>query len=95
MDAPALVKVLAEKQVKAVGDFFGSLAPSMWAQGIEINSILYADYGVRMPSNVGPCTRTTIEKRSGICKNIVEGLMEGSKYVYLNTEKPSLCILTA
>jgi NitT/TauT family transport system substrate-binding protein len=87
MDAPALVKVLAEKQVKAVGDFFGSLAPSMWAQDMEINSILYADYGVRMLSNVVACTRATIERRPEICKNFVEGLMEGLKYVYLNPEK--------
>jgi len=87
MDAPALVKVLAEKQVKAVGDFFGSLAPSMWAQGMEINSILYADYGVRMLSNVVACTRATVEKRPEICKNFVEGLMEGLRYVYLNPER--------
>ncbi len=34
MDAAALIKVLAEKQVKAEGNFFGSIAPSLWAQGL-------------------------------------------------------------
>jgi len=43
--AAALIKALAEKQVKAEGNFFGSIAPSLWAQGMEINGILYADYG--------------------------------------------------
>src|SRR5215468_5116579 len=43
MDGPALIKALAEKQVKAVGNFYGSIAPSMWAQGMELSNILYAD----------------------------------------------------
>src|SRR5499433_2826000 len=52
MDAGALIKALVEKQVKAEGNFFGSIAPSLWAQGLEINSMLYEDYGVKMFSNV-------------------------------------------
>ena len=57
MDAAALIKVLVEKQVKAEGNFFGSIAPSLWAQGLEINSILYEDYGIKMLSNVVACKR--------------------------------------
>jgi NitT/TauT family transport system substrate-binding protein len=87
MDGPALVKALAERQVKAVGDFYGSIAPSMWAQGVELNNILYADYGVKMLSNAVACKRATIETRPEICRIFVEGLMEGLKYVYLNPEK--------
>jgi len=87
MDAAALIKVLAEKQVKAEGNFFGSIAPSLWAQGMEINSILYGDYGIKMLSNVVACKRSTIEKKADLCKNFMEGLMEGLKYVYLNPEK--------
>src|SRR5262249_19150483 len=52
MDAAALIKALVEKQVKAEGNFFGSIAPSLWAQNLEINSMLYEDYGVKMFSNV-------------------------------------------
>lgn len=33
MDPAALIKALAEKQVKAEGNFLGSIAPSLWAQG--------------------------------------------------------------
>lgn len=86
MDGATLIKVLAERQVKAEGNFFGSIAPSLWAQGLEINGILYEDYGVKCFSNVVACTRRTIENRPQICKAFVEGLMEGLKYVYLNPE---------
>jgi NitT/TauT family transport system substrate-binding protein len=87
MDAPTLIKALIEKQVKAEGNFFGSIAPSLWAQGLEINSILYDDYGIKTFSNVVACKRATIEKRPEICKAFVEGLMEGLRFVYLNPEK--------
>jgi NitT/TauT family transport system substrate-binding protein len=87
MDAAALIKVLAEKQVKAEGNFFGSIAPSLWAQGLELNSILYEDYGVKMFSNVVACKRATIENKPDLCEAFVGGLMEGLKYVYLNPEK--------
>jgi NitT/TauT family transport system substrate-binding protein len=87
MDAAALIKALVEKQVKAEGNFFGSIAPSLWAQGLEINSMLYEDYGVKMFSNVVACKRSTIEKKPDLCEAFVGGLMEGLKYVYLNPEK--------
>lgn len=87
MSAGALTKSLVDKQVKAEGNFFGSIAPSLWAQGLQINSILYQDYGIKMMSLVAACKRSTIEKRADICKAFVEGLMDGLKYVYLNPEK--------
>jgi len=87
MDAAALIKVLAEKQVKAEGNFFGSIAPSLWAQGLELNGILYEDYGVKMFSNVVACKRGTVESKPDLCEAFVGGLMEGLKYVYLNPEK--------
>ena len=59
----------------------------MWAQGIEINSILYEDYGVKMYSLVVACKRATIEKKPEMCEAFMGGLMEGLKYVYLNPEK--------
>ncbi len=87
MDAAALIKMLAERQVKAEGNFFGSIAPSLWAQGLEINSILYVDYGIKMLSNVLACKRETVETRANLCKDFTEGMLEGLKYVYLNPEK--------
>ena len=87
MDAAALIKALVEKQVKAEGNFFGSIAPSVWAQGQELNSILYEDYGVKNFSIAVACKRATIEKRPEVCQGFVDGLLEGLKYVYLNPEK--------
>jgi NitT/TauT family transport system substrate-binding protein len=87
MDAAALIKALVEKQVKAEGNFFGSIAPSLWAQGLEVNSILYEDYGVKMFSNAIACKRSTIEKKPELCQSFVDGLIEGLRYVYLNPER--------
>jgi NitT/TauT family transport system substrate-binding protein len=87
MDAAALIKALVERQVKAEGNFFGSIAPSLWAQNLEVNSILYEDYGVKMFSNVIACKRATIEKKPELCQAFVDGIMEGLRYVYLNPER--------
>jgi NitT/TauT family transport system substrate-binding protein len=87
MDAAALIKALIEKQVKAEGNFFGSIAPSLWAQNLEINGILYEDYGVKCFSNVVACKRETIEKKPELCSAFLEALMEGLKYVYLNPQR--------
>lgn len=86
LDAASLIKALAERQVRAEGNFFGSIAPSLWAQGLEINSIMYEDYGVKCYSNVIACKRSTIEKKPELCQAFVDGIMEGLKYVYLNPE---------
>ena len=69
MDPAALIKALVEKQVKAVGNFFGSIAPSLWAQGLEINNILYEDYGVKMFSIVVACKRAR-SRRSRNCARL-------------------------
>jgi NitT/TauT family transport system substrate-binding protein len=87
MDGAALIKSLVEKQVKAEGNFFGSIAPSVWAQGQELNTIFYEDYGVKNFSIAVACKRATIEKRPEVCQGFVDGLLEGLKYVYLNPEK--------
>lgn len=87
MDGAALIKSLVEKQVKAEGNFFGSIAPSVWAQGQELNTIFYEDYGVKSFSIGVTCKRATIEKRPEVCQGFLDALFEGLKYVYLNPEK--------
>ena len=87
MDAAALIKALAEKQVKAEGNFFGSIAPSIWAQGMELNSLLYEDYGVKMFSIVLAAKRSTVEQKPELCQAFIDGLLEGVKYTYLNPDK--------
>jgi NitT/TauT family transport system substrate-binding protein len=87
MDASSLMRAAAAKQIKVVGNFFGSIAPTYWANHIPINVMLYDDYGVKMCSVVAACKRETIAKRSEVCQNFVDGMLEGLKYVYLNPEK--------
>jgi NitT/TauT family transport system substrate-binding protein len=87
LDADTLIKVLVQKQIKAEGNFFGSIAPSLWAQGLKINSLLYENFGIRTFSNVLACRRGTVERKPELCRAFVEGLMEGLRYVYLNPER--------
>jgi NitT/TauT family transport system substrate-binding protein len=87
MDGGALIKALIDRQVKAVGNFYGSIAPSLWAQGLELNGIFYEDYGIKMFSNCYACKRSTIEKRPDLVHAFIDGAMDGLKYVYLNPDK--------
>jgi NitT/TauT family transport system substrate-binding protein len=87
MDAPGLMRAAADKQLKVIGNFFGSIAPTFWANRIAINAMFYEDYGVKMCSVVAACKRATVEKKPEICKAFVDGLMEGLKFAYLNPEK--------
>jgi NitT/TauT family transport system substrate-binding protein len=87
MDPAGLMRAAADKQIKVVGNFFGSIAPTFWANKIDINAMFYEDYGVKMYSIVLACKKATLQNRSELCKGIVEALMEGLKYVYLNPEK--------
>jgi NitT/TauT family transport system substrate-binding protein len=86
LEPASLIKYLVERRIKAEGNFFGSIAPSLWSQGMEINGIMYEDYGIKMLSNVVACKRATIEKRPEICRAFVEGIMEGLRFVYLNPD---------
>ncbi len=87
MDAAGLMRAAADKRIKIVGNFYGSIVPTFLANHIDINAMLYEDYGVKMCSIVAACKRATIEKRPEVCKAFVEGLLEGLKFVYLNPEK--------
>jgi NitT/TauT family transport system substrate-binding protein len=87
LDSSALDRALLDGHVKAIGNFFTTLGPNLWALGLEMNSILYENYGIKTFSHCLTCKRATIERRPEICGNFVEALMEGLKYVYLNPEK--------
>jgi NitT/TauT family transport system substrate-binding protein len=87
MDPAGLMRAAADKQIKVVGNFFGSIAPTFWANKIDIDAMFYEDYGVKMYSIVLACKRATLQNKPDICKGVVEGLMEGLKFAYLNPEK--------
>jgi NitT/TauT family transport system substrate-binding protein len=87
MDAAGLMRAAAAKQIKVVGNFFGSIAPTYWANHIDINAMFYEDYGVKMCSVVLACKRETVANRAEVCQSFVDGMLEGLKFVYLNPEK--------
>jgi NitT/TauT family transport system substrate-binding protein len=87
MDPAGLMRAAADKQIKIVGNFFGSIAPTFWAKHLPMNAMFYEDYGVKMCSVVAACKRETIEKRPDVCKAFVEGMQDALKFVYLNPEK--------
>ncbi len=69
MGPEALIKSLIEEQVDAEGNFYGSIAPSVWAQGL---SLVFA-------------TRSKIVKEQGdLCSRFMDGAMEGLAYTYLH-----------
>ena len=87
MDGDSIIKALVDKRIDAAGNFYGDIAPALWSLGLDFNALLYADFGVKLYSNVLACKNSTIEKRPELCKAFVAGLMEGVQYVYLNPER--------
>jgi NitT/TauT family transport system substrate-binding protein len=87
MDPPALPPALINKQVDAIGNFIGSVAPSLWAQNLKISWMLYEDFGVKTASNCVATRSENIEKKPKLCQDFVDGLMEGLKHVYLNPDE--------
>ena len=87
MNAEALIKSFIDNQVDAVGNFYASIAPNLWAQGLDISYMLYEQFGVKMYS-LGFATRSKVVKEQPeLCAKFMEGAMEGLAYAYTNPEK--------
>jgi NitT/TauT family transport system substrate-binding protein len=84
MGPEALIKSLIEEQVDAEGNFYGSIAPSVWAQGLDLNLMLYEDYGVRMFSLVFATRSKIVKEQPDLCGRFMDGVMEGLAYTYLH-----------
>jgi NitT/TauT family transport system substrate-binding protein len=84
MGPEALIKSLIEEQVDAEGNFYGSIAPSVWAQGLDLNLMLYEDYGVKMLSLVFATRSKIVREQPDLCGRFMDGVMEGLAYTYLH-----------
>lgn len=84
MGPEALIKSLIEEQVDGEGNFYGSIAPSVWAQGLDLNTMLYEDYGVKMYSLVFAAQSKTVKERAEVCDRFMQAVMEGLAYTYLH-----------
>ena len=87
MGPEVLIKALIEEQVDAVGNFYASIAPSVWSQGLDLSMLLYDDYGVQMYSLVFATRSKVVKEQPDLCARFMEGAMEGLRYAYLNPEK--------
>ena len=84
MGPEALIKSLIDEQIDAEGNFYGSIAPSVWAQGMDLNLMLYEDYGVKMYSLSYAAPSKTVKEKAELCAKFVDGAMEGLAYTYLH-----------
>src|SRR5881296_65161 len=84
MGPEALIKSLIEEQIDAEGNFYGSIAPSVWAQGLDLTPILYEDYGVKLFSLVFATRSKIIKEQGDVCDRFMQGTMEGLAYTYLH-----------
>jgi NitT/TauT family transport system substrate-binding protein len=87
MGPEALIKSLIEEQVDGEGNFYGSIAPSVWAQGLDLNTMLYEDYGVKMYSLVFAAQSKTVKERAEVCDRFMQGTLEGLAYTYLHPDE--------
>jgi NitT/TauT family transport system substrate-binding protein len=84
MGPEALIKTLIDEQVDGEGNFYGSIAPSVWAQNLDLNVMLYEDHGVKMYSLVFAAQSKTIKERPDVCDRFMQGTMEGLAHTYLH-----------
>ena len=87
MGPPALIKALIDEQIDAEGNFYGSLAPSVWAQGLDLTTMLYADHGVQI-YGLSLATRPKVAREQPeLCAKFVEVAMEAMAWTYFNAEQ--------
>lgn len=87
MGPPALIKALMEEQVDAEGNFYGSLAPSVWAQGLELTTMLYADHGVQIYGLSMATRPQVVKEQPELCAKFVDGAMEALAWTYFHPEQ--------
>jgi ABC-type nitrate/sulfonate/bicarbonate transport system substrate-binding protein len=81
------LRLLIEKQIDAIGSVYGSDAPIFLSRGIPYNLMLHAKYGLEMYSNAIITQKDRIQKNPEQCQAIIDGVMEGLKYSFLEAEK--------
>jgi NitT/TauT family transport system substrate-binding protein len=81
------VQALRNKDVQAIGSFYQSSAPYLWADKIPFDLIFYANNGLDIYSLTFITHKKKLESAPGQVKGFVEGVMEGLKFSYLNPDE--------
>jgi NitT/TauT family transport system substrate-binding protein len=56
----------------------------VWAQGLDLNLMLYEDHGVKMLSLVFATRSKIVREQPDLCSRFMDGVMEGLAYTYLH-----------
>jgi NitT/TauT family transport system substrate-binding protein len=81
------LRLLTDKQIDAIGSVYGSDAPIFLSRGIRYNLMLHASYGLEMYSNAIVTRKDRVEKNPAECQAMIDGVMEGLKFSFLEPEK--------
>jgi NitT/TauT family transport system substrate-binding protein len=81
------LRLLTERKIDAIGSVYGSDAPIFLSRDIPYNLMLHAKYGLEMYSNAIITQRDRVQKEPEKCQAIIDGVMAGLKYSFLEPEK--------
>ena len=81
------IQALINKDVDAVGTFYQSSAPYLWADKVPFRIIFFAQNGLNIYSLTFITQRDRVEKSTQQVKGFIEGVMEGLKFSYLNPDQ--------
>lgn len=90
-----MIQSFINKSIDAFGSFYQSSAPYLWADKVDFNIMLYADYGMDLYSLTFMTQPDRIQKKKEQVRQFVEGVMEGLKFSYLNPEESLDIFLSA
>jgi NitT/TauT family transport system substrate-binding protein len=81
------LRLLTERKIDAIGSVYGSDAPIFLSRDIPYNLMLHAKYGLEMYSNAIVTQRDRVQKEPEKCQAMIDGVMAGLKYSFLEPEK--------
>jgi NitT/TauT family transport system substrate-binding protein len=81
------LRLLTERKIDAIGSVYGSDVPIFLSRDIPYNLMLHAKYGLEMYSNAIITQRDRVEKQPEQCQAMIDGVMEGLKYSFLEPDK--------
>jgi ABC-type nitrate/sulfonate/bicarbonate transport system substrate-binding protein len=84
LDGNVRAQTLLNGGVDALTGYYNLDAPPLWTGGGDIDIMLHYKYGLKVYGTGLLALRSQVEKFPQVTKAVVEGVMEGYKYTYLN-----------
>jgi NitT/TauT family transport system substrate-binding protein len=86
-DPTSHLKLLLEGKVDAIGNYYASVAPTVWVQGMDLNVMLYESYGLPMYSLAFTTLTKTVRGNPELCARFLDGAMDGLAYTFVHPEE--------